>query len=193
MQFWEGDLMSNRSLKFVQGRIASGLCNGMENNQYESMQEINLMDVLNYYEHNITFDGNVCKRIILSATTDANLKGDIEIQVKYDPEAEFEYFTMETCICDGTFFFFYELMATVLNKVFGFGTYNKEKVPKDYNNNPFVYKLEYIIGNPIIAVEHNTKFATEDKPWLLDRFSVMLPIKMDFEKRDEVSGVICNA
>lgn len=175
--------MNNHSLNFVKDRIASGLCNGMENNQYESMQEVNLMDVLNYYKHNITFDDkNVCKRIILNATTDANLKGDIEIQVKYDPEAEFEYFTMETCICDGTLFFFYELMATVLNKVFEFNTYNKEKIPNDYASNPFIYKLKYIIGNPVIAVEHNAKFATEDKPWMLDRFSVMLPIKMDFEK-----------
>lgn len=67
--------MNNHSLNFVKDRIASGLCNGMENNQYESMQEINLMDVLNYYKHNITFDDrNVCKRIILNATTDTKPK-----------------------------------------------------------------------------------------------------------------------
>ena len=176
--------MNNHSLKFVQKRIASGLCNGMENNQYESMQELPLFDVLNNYKHNIIFDNkNVCNRIILNATTNTNLKGNIEIQVKYDPDAEFEYFTMERCICDGTLFFFYELVATALNNVFTFVTYNKAKLPSDYDNNPFAYKLKYIIGNPVIAIEHGKEFATEEKPWMLDRFSVMLPIKMNFERR----------
>lgn len=172
-----------KSLDFVRNRIASGVCNGMENNKYEYMQELEFLDVLENYQHNVTFDDrNVCSRIILNATTDANLKGDLEIQVKYDSDAEFEYFTMERCRCDGTLFFFYELVATVLNKVFTFDTYNEEKIPSDYASNPFAYKVKYIIGNPVIAIEHGKEFATEEKPWMLDRFSVMLPIKMDFEK-----------
>ena len=38
------------------------------------------------------------------------------------------------------------------------------------------------IGRPVIAIEHGEEFATEEKPWLLDRFSIMLPIAMDFER-----------
>ena len=173
-----------KSLDFVRNRIDSGVCNGMENNKYECMQELEFLDVLENYKHNIIFDNkNVCNRIILNATTNTNLKGDIEIQVKYDPDAEFEYFTMERCICDGTLFFFYKLVATVLNNVFTCATYNKAKLPSDYDSNPFAYKLKYIIGNPVIAIEHGKEFATEEKPWMLDRFSAMLPIKMNFERR----------
>lgn len=171
-----------KSLDFVKNRIASGVCNGMENNKYECMQELEFLDVLENYQHNVIFDEeNVCKKILhmISLT---NSMSDIEIQVKYDPDAEFEYFTMERCRCDGTLFFFYELVATVLNKVFALKTHNKEKVPSDYDNNPFAYKVKYTIGNPVIAIEHGEEFATEEKPWMLDRFSVMLPIAMDFER-----------
>ena len=34
-----------------------------------------------------------------------------------------------------------------------------------------------------LYIEHGKEFATEEKPWMLDRFSVMLPIKMNFERR----------
>lgn len=171
-----------KSLDFVKNRIASGVCNGMENNKYECIQELEFLDVLENYQHNVIFDEeNVCKKI-LHMTSLTNSTSDIEIQVKYDPNAEFEYFTMERCRCDGTLFFFYELVATVLNKVFTLGTHNKEKVPSDYDNNPFAYKVKYVIGNPVIAIEHGREFATEEKPWMLDRFSVMLPIAMDFER-----------
>lgn len=171
-----------KSLDFVKNRIASGFCNGMENNQYECMHELELLDVLENYQHNVIFDDrNVCKKF-LNMTSITNSTDDVEIQVKYDPNAEFEYFTMERCRCDGTLFFFYELVATVLNKVFTFGTYNKAKVPNDYESNPFAYKLKYVIGNPVVAIEHGEEFATEEKPWMLDRFSVMLPIAMDFER-----------
>lgn len=171
-----------KSLDFVKNRIASGVCNGMENNKYECMQELEFLDVLENYQHNVIFDEeNVCKRI-LHMTSLTNSTSDIEIQVKYDPDAEFEYFTMERCRCDGTLFFFYELVTTVLNKVFSLETHNKEKVPSDYDNNPFAYKVKYTIGNPVIAIEHGEEFATEEKPWMLDRFSVMLPIAMDFER-----------
>ena len=171
-----------KSLDFVRSRIASGVCNGMENNKYESMQELDFLEVLENYQHNVIFDEeNVC-HYILDASTDTNLTGKLEIQIKYDPDPEFEYFTMERCRCDGTLFFFYELVATVLNKVFSLETHNKEKVPSDYDNNPFAYKVKYTIGNPLIAIEHGEEFATEEKPWMLDRVSVMLPIAMDFER-----------
>lgn len=171
-----------KSLDFVRNRIASGVCNGMENNKYESMQQLDLLDVLKNYHNNITFDGKNVYTRFLNITTVTGSAGDIEIQVKYDPDAEFEYFTMERCRCDGTLFFFYELVAKVLSKVFTLGTYNKKKVPSDYNNNPFAYKVKYTIGNLIATIEHGNDFATKEKPWLLDRFSIMLPIAMDFER-----------
>ena len=171
-----------KSLDFVRNRIASGVCNGMENNKYESMQELDFLEVLENYRHNVIFDEENVYHYILDASTDTNLTEKLEIQIKYDPNAEFEYFTMERCRCDGTLFFFYELVATVLNKVFKLETHNKEKVPSDYDNNPFAYKVKYTIGNPVMTIEHGEEFATEEKPWMLDRFSVMLPIAMDFER-----------
>ena len=175
--------MSNYSLKFVQDRIASGLCNGMENNRYEIMQEIDLLEAVQHYPKLFSEDKKAYEYTLSGVTMeDTNLKGDIEICVQYDPDAEFDYFTMERCRCDGTLLFFTDLIAKVINNVLLFQTYNKAKVPSDYGNNPFVYKLKYVIGNPVIAIEHGKEFATDEKPWMMDRFSVMLPIRMDFER-----------
>lgn len=173
-----------KSLNFVKNRITSGFCNGMENNHYEYMQEINLLEALQYYPKLFSDDKNVYEYTLSDVTmTDTDLKGNIEIWVKYDPDADFEYFTMERCRTDGTLSFFSDLIAKVINKVLVFQTYNKEKIPDDYDINPFSYKVKYVIGNPVISIEHGEKFATEEKPWMLDRFSAMLPIKMNFERK----------
>lgn len=173
-----------KSLDFVRNRIASGVCNGMENNKYELMQEIDLIKALQYYPHLLFSDEKKICEYTLSDVTMINtdLKGDIKIWVKYDPYAEFEYFTMERCKTDGTLSFFSDLLVRVINKVFLFQTYNNVKVPNDYDRNPFFYTVKYVIGNPVITIEHGDDFATEEKPWLLDRFSIMLPIAMDFER-----------
>lgn len=50
-----------KSLDFVRNRIASGVCNGMENNKYELMQEIDLIKALQYYPHLLFSDGGYVK------------------------------------------------------------------------------------------------------------------------------------
>jgi hypothetical protein len=104
---------------------------------------------------------------------------DIPVSIFYDENAEFEYFTMEHCICDGTLLFMEELCLDILNKVFRLQTINKEKV--NANTDLFKNEIIYTVGNFVVCTEYGD-FGTEDKPWLNSRFTVMLPIKFDLKK-----------
>ena len=107
--------------------------------------------------------------------------GDIIANILYDENADFEYFTMERCTCDGTLIFMDELIEKVFLKVIRIQTVNNEKVPDGFDENPFLYDLEYTVGNFVICDEYGD-FGTEEKPWLRSRFTVMLPIKFDVVK-----------
>lgn len=94
-----------KSLEFVKERIASGQCNGMENNKYESMIEQDIRELFTVIT--CTKDGTILIDV-------PYLKGDkpyFNVIIKHDPDADFEYFTMQRCNCDGTFVFFQDLMG----------------------------------------------------------------------------------
>lgn len=173
--------MNNHSLNFVKDRITSGLCNGMENNIYRNMYEVPFLNIANNLQSSIPWYDNVIKFKLCGNTDDSS--GEMNVTVRYDPDAEFECFTMERCKCDGTYIFFEELYAMILNKVYGAQTYNIEKAPSDFCDHPFNYNIEYIVGDFVNAEEYGDEFSIEDKPWIKSRFSVMLPMKMNFESR----------
>lgn len=90
-----------KSLEFVKERITSGQCNGMENNKYESMIEQDIQELFNVVDY--TKDGTILADIPYLKKGN---KPYFNVIIKYDPNADFEYFTMQRCNCDGTFVFF---------------------------------------------------------------------------------------
>ena len=172
-----------KSLDFAKKRIATGECNGMENNNYDTMFECNSLEIINNMYGSFLWKDDVCKYTL--DIQENEQEGEIEITIKYDPDAEFEYFTMERCVNDGTLYFFEDLFFNIINKIYGYQglTYNVEKVPSDFLDNPFNYNLKYTIGNFVCGTENSYSFATEDKPWMTCRFTAMLPIKMEFVRK----------
>lgn len=163
-----------KSLKFVKERIASGQCNGMENNKYESMIEQDIREMF----ASTKFDKNG-KEILASVTYRKYL---INVIIKRDPEADFEYFTMQRCNCDGTFVFFQDLMGECIDKMLNLKTCNVNKeIPKDLTG----YSIVYTVGDFVLAEEFGDEFATKEKPWMKSRFTAMLPIKFDVVKNGE--------
>ena len=99
--------------------------------------------------------------------------GSYNMIVSYDADADFDYFTSDSCICDGSMVFVIKLMAKCLNKAISLQTYYSQLgVP------PIGAIVNITIGNFVIANDINRKYATEEKPWLTDKEVVMLPIKM---------------
>ena len=165
-----------KSLEFVKKRIASGQCNGMENNKYEVMIEQDIRELFTIV--NYTKNGTILADI-------SYLKDDtsyFNMIIKHDPDADFEYFTMQRCNCDGTFVFFQKLMGECIDKIIHLKTCNVNKeIPKDLTG----YSIVYTVGDFVLAEEFGKEFATKEKPWLKTRFTAMLPIKFDVVKNRE--------
>ena len=160
-----------KSLDFVKQRISSGQCHGMENNEYKSMIEQNTQEMFNDFGF---FVNGETQKIVKCKTQKWDFIFNIVVQ--YDPNANFDYFTMLRCTCDGTFAFFRDLMAGCLNRIISFNTYGINKgYPKDFNGKFVVYT----VGDFVLAEEFGERFATPEKPWVQSRLTAMLPIKFD--------------
>lgn len=177
----------SKSLDFVLDRIASGQCNGMEKNHYESSQEINTVEALLY--RNIIREQKLIDLLqsgetvayVFEGTLDHITPVKINANLTYNPNAAFDYFTMERCSNDGTLMFIDELIYKVFAKVITLQTTLKSEMTDNVVNNLDKATFNYTIGNFIVMSEHGKEFATEEKPWMLSRFTVALPIKMNIE------------
>ena len=166
-----------KSLEFVKERISSGQCNGMENNKYESMFEQDIRELFDAI--NDTKNGTILADI--PYFKEGN-KPYFNVIIKHDPNVNFEYFTMQRCNCDGTFVFFRQLMDICIDKMIHLKTSNVNKeIPKDLTG----YSIVYTVGNFVLAEEFGSEFATKEQPWMLTRFTAMLPIKFDVVKISE--------
>lgn len=155
--------MNNNSLEFVKKRIMDGFT-AMSLDDFESLEEYNVLEILSEY-----LDKNgECK---------VTLDNNFNIILKVDADADFDYFTMKSCRCDGTVIFYSQLMVDCLNRVLNLRTHPKNiNFPKDLSNKTFIYT----VGNFVLGHEYDEqKFATEEKPWIFSRFTAMLPIKFE--------------
>ena len=162
-----------KSSEFIKNRIESEIAYGFDNTHFESLTEYNSKDVFKNFH--IFTDDKTETKLIYKLGDD---KADLEMDIIYNPDADFEYFTMERCRCDGTLLFIQELMEKCVEKIIRLQTCNKEKqLPSDLSG----HKITYTVGDFVVGTEHGEQFSTKEKPWMLERFTIMLPIKFDAE------------
>lgn len=94
------------------------------------------------------------------------------VKILFDCDAEFDYFTSESIIHDGTLAFITEAMNRCAQRVCRCETYYKDSQPASRDN------IEYTVGNFVILNEYDGDFVQSDKPWMRERTTVLLPIKM---------------
>lgn len=178
--------MNNKSIEFVRQRIVSGNTD-LELSRLNNCYEMSFLDAVQQCLNEQIYDvikQNNCLRLVL----DINDK-KANFSIKYDPDADFEYFTMESCVCDGTLIFLLENIAKIIDKVLHMGTYNTNTLPSDYADNCDKYKATYTVGNLVICSEHGEygvdDWVPEDKKWMRTRWTVMLPIKTEYELKEK--------
>ena len=160
-----------KSLEFIKNRIESENVYGFEDTHFETLTEFNSMDMLEKLDVFKKSNGNLLCKFV-------DGRPDLKIHIIYDDNADFDYFTMDSCCCDGTLYFAYAMMENCIAKILRLETYNKEKkIPEDLSG----YEITYTVGNFVLGTEYSEKFATKEKPWMLERFTAMLPIKFDIE------------
>lgn len=174
------------SLDFVKNRIVS-----------KDVSSLNIKDYANAYEHSFADFVQSCSPAMQKLYSDNRLSttlcgdykgisGSLKNDITYAPDAEFEYFTVASCRCDGTLMFLSELMEEILNKLLGVKTYNKDTVPEDAYSNIWAYDINYTVGNFILNEEFGD-FGTADKPWIQSRFTAILPIKCEWIKKESIN------
>ena len=103
---------------------------------------------------------------------------DITFNFKYNTDANFQYFTSMQFIHDGTLLFISLGVQELINSIYNGATYNK------LIGEPQKNKIcSYIYGNPVILNEYGD-FGTEDKPWLCERTTVIIPIEYHLEDKE---------
>lgn len=137
---------------------------------------------IEFYDTEAIFDkylhGN--RSFTLKGESDG-IKISIDVDFLFDNNIDFDYFTSDSCIHDGTLLFVGELINKCARKVCNLETYYKPLgEPQDRD------VLKYNIGNFVILNEYNGDFVPNDKPWLCERTTVLLPIKV--EKRSLYSS-----
>ena len=182
----ESEARDMKSVEFVKERIKNGFADVplQEDAKFSELKFDEYINSNTTEEFRKGFVDGKCK-LILNSKAEVNGKevtGDVVINIRHDENADFEYFTMERCVCDGTLIFMSELVERVFMKVLHCQTVNNKKVVDGFNNNPFNYEVCYTVGNFVACVEYGD-FGTEEKPWMKSRFTVMLPIKFNVNKK----------
>ena len=130
------------------------------------------------YEHDAkeVFDGYLhgSTHLKIGGIDDDDQDIEIEITLEFNPEADFHYCTSSSSCHDGSLLLLSECVESCVQNVVCLRTYDKTVgEPKNGDH------IKYTIGNFIIINEYDTeKFATKEKPWLMERTTVMLPLVM---------------
>lgn len=99
------------------------------------------------------------------------------VELEYNPNAEFDYCTMSSNVHDGTMLFVKDTVDECFCKVVKCETYDSRKNAPTNN-----CTVHYTVGDMFVINEYGEKFATKDKPWLMSRTSVFLPIKYEYKE-----------
>ena len=159
----------NKSLEYIKRRIEDGDCNNMPPEEFVDMS---VTPLTTFWD-----EVSVGETIILATTKD---KSEVIADLTYNPEADFNYFTTESCTCDGTLLFVADLMKEILEKIRSLNTYYTPAFKDINEENLCNYKFHYEVGDFVIN-SHIIDPPNKDKPWLCDRFTVMLPIRFTIE------------
>lgn len=180
----------NKSIEFIRNRIANGYAGNMEHLLADDV-------TMSYYENPIKwlYEFGKLKSEKVSITQDSlqintnmiidSKTYEVLIEIVYNENEAFEYFTKESCVCDGTFFYS-ELSMKILEKIIQLRTWNQDKMidTKCVDEHKKLH-FKYTIGDFVYTSEIDKNLGTKDKPWLTNRQTVMLPIKCDLFMLDK--------
>lgn len=133
------------------------------NNAIEFPETEELFDKYLHGGRNFSIDGE--------AEDGADIHFDASLS--FNSNADFDYFASESRIHDGTLFFIGKVMDMLVRRVCLAQTYNKNIGAPEHGDH-----IRYTVGNFIILTECDGDFVPTDKPFLRERTTVLLPLKM---------------
>ena len=111
------------------------------------------------------------KKVFNYAKRTFGLSPKDNVQIVFDENVELDYFSSQSCCHDGTILFELETyMEIVARIVTGKSYFISKGEPQKYT--------KYTIGNFVCLNEYGN-FGTEEKPWMHQRTTIMLPVKYE--------------
>lgn len=162
--------MSN-SLEFCKKRASDPNCSSYSDRDWSKAFE----SESNHLVSSIFTNGE--REYNLTASLDNGVRIHYHINFEVDPDGKFDYFISDSFLSDGTLLFLDESLNKLLCKVFSLRTYNKEL---GYPPNGCTVNLT--VGNFVILNEYDGDWEIpEEKKWLRERTTVLLPLRMSYE------------
>ena len=176
---WGGKTI-NRSIEYIKNRILNDPDSVM-NMPIEGWDDAMIFNPIHFFTTIPEFE-------LLSITDSlqlvlSNEERKINLNIKYDPLASFDYFTMNCITYDGTLYFLMESIGDLLFKLTTLQTYFNADETKDFRKNPFNYDVKYIIGDIIVHRDFGMK-SINGHEMMGETNIIVLPIKFElFEKQ----------
>lgn len=159
----------SKSLEFCKMRASNPDTSGYADRNWNNAYELDSSELLSH----ILTDS---KQYQLCGKLEDGTDVEYTISVTVDPDGEFDYFTSESYLSDGTALFFAEAMERLLQKVLTLQTWNN-KIPQPQNS----CTIHWTIGNFVYLNEYDGDWVPKDKEWMSMRTTVLLPLKASYE------------
>ena len=146
-------------------------CKATAQNAYRSSYADRSWDnAVEVYETEAIFDKYLhgARNFFFEGKVDDETEICFDVSISFDGNADFDYFTSESCIHDGTLYFIIKTMDECVRKV----CLAQTGAPESGDS------IQYIVGNFVILTEYDGDFVPADKPWMRERTTVLLPLKM---------------
>lgn len=152
------------SFDFCKAQVSrSGYANRSWDNACENYETEAVFDEYLHGARNFMFEGMVDDVVDIC----------FNVSISFNSNADFDYFISESCIHDGTLTFIREAMDKCVRKVCLAQSYYKPVgEPKSGDS------IQYVVGNFVVLTEYDGDFVPVDNPWMRERTTVLLPIKM---------------
>lgn len=115
---------------------------------------------------------NKVRSFSINGKLESGINFNFNVNLSFDNNADFDYFTSASCIHDGALVFVENTICRCVKNVCLARTYNKNIGALESGDS-----VEYVIGNFVVLTEYDGDFVPNDKPWMRERTTVLLSLK----------------
>lgn len=116
------------------------------------------------------------RNLVVTGKDESGENIHLNVSLSFAKDTNFDYFASDSHIHDGTLVFTKSLIYNLVKRVCCCSTYNKKlREPKAGD------KVKYIIGNFVILNEYDGDFVPNDRPYMRERTTVLLPLKFEIK------------
>ena len=157
------------SLEFCRQRASNPNVSSYSDRDWDGAVEHNITTLLDNILHGV-------RKYKLTGHLDDGSKVSYDVNITMDPDGDFDYFTSDSFISDGTLLFWAECADGLLREVLSLETYNKELGAPSNG-----CTINWVIGNVVSCAEYDGDWVPADKKWMRERVTMLLPLKMWYE------------